>query len=88
MIYDYRNIDSDRLLLKAAKMYWDEQITQSEMYDILANDCYSKWEADKAINDYYYVYVWPKILINRMLILVSTITIIWSMLVFYYNHTF
>jgi predicted component of type VI protein secretion system len=57
MDYEYRNVDTDIELLKAAKMYWEEGATKQDVYDMLANKCYTPWEADRALNDYYYIYV-------------------------------
>jgi hypothetical protein len=76
MDYEYRNIDTDIELLKAAKMYWQEEgVTKQDVYDTLANKCYSKWESDRAINDYYYIYVKsPNIL--KYMIIVSCANII------------
>jgi hypothetical protein len=68
MDYDYRNIDTDVELYNAAKQYWSEQITKQEMYDNLANKLYSKTEADRAISDYYYIYIYSNVLINTMCI--------------------
>lgn len=68
MEYEYRNIDTDIELLKAAREYWEvDDFSKQDMYDYLANRCYSKWEADRAISDYYYVHVWSKILLGRIL---------------------
>ena len=65
MEYEYRNIDTDIELLKAAREYWTkEDFTKQDVYDILANKCYTPWEADRAINDYYYIYVHSPKLLN------------------------
>jgi len=76
MEYEYRNIDTDPELYKAAKQYWSENITKQEMYDYLTNKVYSKTEADKAVSDYYYIYIYSNILINTMCIFSITIWII------------
>jgi hypothetical protein len=57
MDYEYRNIDTDIELLKAARMYWEEGVTKQDVYDTLANKCYTPWEADRAMSDYYYIYI-------------------------------
>ena len=76
MDYEYRNIDTDVELLKAARMYWEDHISKTEIYDILANKCYSKWEADRAFTDYYYIYVYSPNLIEKILYFWSFVSII------------
>jgi hypothetical protein len=76
MDYEYRNIDTDIELLKAAKLYWNQELSKQDVYDRLANKCYSQWEADKAITDYYYIHVWSKILIYYLINTMSIIGII------------
>jgi hypothetical protein len=73
MLYEYRNIDTDIELLNAAKLYWTQNLSKQDVYDILANKCYSQWEADKAIDDYYYVHIWSQ---NLTYYLINTISII------------
>lgn len=63
---EYRNIDQDIVLLKSAKRYWQEEITLDQLNWILKDQGYSESEIDHAITDYYYVYLWPNILINRL----------------------
>jgi hypothetical protein len=69
MEYEYRNIDTDIDLLKAARSYWEEGTTKQDVYDTLGNKCYSRWEADRAINDYYYIYVNSPNLLKYLIIL-------------------
>ena len=73
MLYEYRNIDTDIELLNAAKLYWTQNLSKQEVYDMLANKCYSKWEADKAIDDYYCIHIWSQ---NLTYYLINTISII------------
>ena len=64
---EYRNIDQDIHLLKGVRRYWnDDQISKEQLYWILGDKGYSEKEIDNAITDYYYVYIWPTILINRL----------------------
>jgi hypothetical protein len=64
---EYRNIDQDINLLKGVRRYWNEdQISKEQLYWTLGDKGYSETEIDNAINDYYYVYIWPNILINRL----------------------
>lgn len=64
---EYRNIDQDINLLKGVRRYWGEdQISKEQLYWILGDKGYSEKEIDGAITDYYYVYVWPNILIYRL----------------------
>lgn len=64
---EYRNIDQDIHLLKGVRRYWnDDQISKEQLYWILEDKGYSEKEIDNAITDYYYVYIWPTILINRL----------------------
>ena len=76
MLYEYRNIDTDIELLNAAKLYWTQNLSKQEVYDMLANKCYSKWEADKAIDDYYYIHVWSQNLIYYLVNIMSIIGIV------------
>lgn len=69
MDYEYRNIDTDAELLKAARRYWTEEgYSKEDAYSDLANNCYTKWEADRAFNDYYHIHVWSKILMDRLVV--------------------
>lgn len=65
---EYRNIDLDINLYNGAKRYWnnDDQISKEQLYWTLGDKGYSEKEIDNAITDYYYVYIWPNILINRL----------------------
>lgn len=64
---EYRNIDQDINLLKGVRRYWNEdQISKEQLYWTLGDKGYSETEIDNAITDYYYVYIWPNILINRL----------------------
>ena len=64
---EYRNIDQDINLLKGVRRYWNEdQLSKEQLYWILGDKGYSEKEIDNAITDYYYVYIWPTILINRL----------------------
>jgi hypothetical protein len=64
---EYRNIDQDINLYNGAKRYWnDDQISREQLYWTLGDKGYSEKEIDYALGDYYYVYVWPNILINRL----------------------
>jgi hypothetical protein len=65
---EYRNIDQDINLYHGAKRYWnnDDQISKVQLYWTLGDKGYSETEIDNAITDYYYVYIWPNILINRL----------------------
>jgi hypothetical protein len=65
-VMEYRNIDQDIVLLKSAKRYWQEEITLDQLNWILKDQGYSEPEIDHAITDYYYVYLWPNVLINRL----------------------
>jgi len=76
MDYEYRNIDTDIELLKAAKLYWHESASTTEVYEILQQKLYTKWEADRAIADYYYVHIWSKLLLERFIIATSIVSII------------
>ena len=75
MDYGYRNIDTDIELLKAAKLYWNESISISEVYELLEQKLYTKWEADRAISDYYYVYIWSQLLLERLVVAAMIISI-------------
>ena len=76
MKYEYRNIDTDIELFKAARAYWtEEHLTKQDIYDILSHKCYTPWEADRAISDYYYVYIYsPKMFQN--LVIASCINVL------------
>lgn len=64
---EYRNIDQDINLYNGAKRYWnDDQISKEQLYWILGDKGYSEKEIDNAITDYYYIYIWPNILLNRL----------------------
>jgi hypothetical protein len=77
MEYEYRNIDTDIALLKAAKLYWqDDTVTKQDIYDMLANQCYSKWEADRAISDYYYIYINSQNLLKYLIMMACFNTVI------------
>ena len=76
MDYGYRNIDTDIELLKAAKLYWNESISISEVYELLEQKLYTKWEADRAIADYYYVHIWSKLLLERFIIAAGIVSIV------------
>lgn len=76
MKYEYRNIDSDINLFRVSKEYWDNRLTKQEVYDILNQECYTKWEADRAINDYYYVYILSRAMLDKLLTVTSVIGII------------
>lgn len=78
---EYRNIDQDIVLLKAAKRYWQEEITQNQLSWILKDQGYSESEIDHAINDYYYIYLWPNILINRLAWIVVLVIFVLFLLV-------
>ncbi len=68
MDYEYRNIDTDIELLKAARSYWtQEDLTKQDVYDILSNKLYTQWEAERAINDYYYIYIRSPNLLKYMI---------------------
>ena len=67
---EYRNIDTDIVLLRAAERYWnDADYSRRQMIEDLANECYSEREADLAINDYYHVYVYSQWLSERLLLI-------------------
>jgi hypothetical protein len=64
---EYRNIDQDINLLKGVRRYWGEdQISKEQLYWILEDKGYSEKEIENAITDYYYVYIWTNVLINRL----------------------
>lgn len=65
---EYRNIDQDINLYHGAKRYWNyDQISKEQLYWILNDKGYSEKEIDSAITDYYYIYIWPTILVSRLL---------------------
>jgi hypothetical protein len=69
MNYEYRNIDTEIELKKKAKRYWTEEgFTKEHMYLVLQEHGYSEWEADRAIDDYYQVYIQSKITLDRFVV--------------------
>lgn len=79
MDYEYRNIDTDLELKKAAKKYWKDEFTKEDMYLEVRQHGYSEWEADKAINDYYQVYIQSKVNLDRLVVFWSLTGIIMLM---------
>lgn len=68
-MYNYRNIDEDINLFKFAKRYYsEEQLTIDQLKYIAKEDGYSEREIDLAVNDYYWIHIHSKILIERMLL--------------------
>lgn len=55
---EYRNIDNDYVLHKTVKRYYEQNdFNKQQLIWILTNDGYSEDEVDKAVYDYYLVYV-------------------------------
>jgi len=85
MDYEYRNIDTDIELLKAARAYWTQEgLTKQDIYDMLANKLYTKWEADRAINDYYHIYIHSPNLL-KYIICFSCVNIIFLAVCYWIN---
>lgn len=72
----YRNIDEDIRLLTMSKRYWTEnQLTEEQVYWILAGEGYSDTEIKNALNDYYNIHVrsnifWHSFIAPVLLVLV------------------
>lgn len=64
---NYRNIDEDINLLKGAKRYWLNEISKNQLYWVLGEKGYSENEINKAIEDYYIIYIHSEKLINYIL---------------------
>lgn len=78
----YRNIDEDIKLLKAAQRYWTEDsLTIEQLYWVLGNEGYSEKEVDNAIGDYYYIHIRPERIINYL----YTVSIVLISLVIFYK---
>lgn len=55
---EYRNIDNDYTLYKTTKRYYEQNdLNKQQLVWILTNDGYSEDEVNKAIYDYYLIYV-------------------------------
>ena len=77
MDYEYRNIDTDFELKKAARKYWTEEgFTKDDMIQAIRQQGYSEWEAERAINDYYQVYVQSQMTFERLVMFWSLVAII------------
>jgi hypothetical protein len=77
MDYEYRNIDTEIELKKNARRYWtEEEFTKEDLVQAVRQHGYSEWEADRAINDYYQVYVQSKITLDRLVVFWSLVGII------------
>lgn len=67
MLYEYRNIDEDVVLLKLVRRYYNEDSLTEEQLKYLGKlDGYSEREIDFAINDYYLIYIRPNIMIKKI----------------------
>jgi hypothetical protein len=76
MDYEYRNIDTDLELKKAARRYWTEEgFTKDDMVQAIRQHGYSEWEAERAINDYYQVYVLSRTMLDRLIVFWSLVGI-------------
>jgi hypothetical protein len=82
----YRNIDDDIKLFKFAKRYHlEESLTIDQLKYVAKQDGYSEKEIELAINDYYWVHIHSKIIIERIfwfflipLSIVFMLIVIWS----------
>lgn len=82
----YRSIDDDIKLFKFAKRYHTEDsLTINQVKYLAKQDGYSEREIELAINDYYWVHINSKNLIERMFLfflvslgIVFILIVIWS----------
>lgn len=79
---DYRNIDQDINLLNFAKRYYSEDsLTIEQLKYVAKQDGYSEREIDLALNDYYWIHIHSKVLIDRLLFFVSILIIIFTFII-------
>lgn len=83
---EYRNIDNDLKLYKFAKRYHEEDnLTIEQIKWVLGSEGYSEKEVNRAIEDYFLIYVRTNILINNYIIpfcLVSLILLLLLKLIY------
>jgi len=80
-MYEYRNIDTDAKLLKFAKRYHAEDITLNQLEYIAGLEGYSKREIERAVYDYYLVYIRPEELLKNYILPIGLAFFILSMLI-------
>lgn len=67
-MYEYRNIDTDAKLLKFARRYHTEDITIDQLEYVAGLEGYSKREIERAIYDYYLIYIRPEELMRNYIL--------------------
>lgn len=86
MLYEYRNIDEDAVLLKLVKRYYNEDSLTEEQLKYLGKlDGYSEKEIDFAINDYYLIYVRPKVMIEKLLVVSLCMSVVLFLIKIYFH---
>lgn len=70
-----RDIDNDLFLLSAVKMFYDKNHEEKLFRWNLEQKRYSKNEIDRALSDYYWIYIQTPIIVNKILMPVCLVCV-------------